>query len=67
MEKAGRFQRLQSFERCACLLRVCALPAAGWVCVQEGQELELPTGFWVRPFPTVHPVPSQVSVPVVKV
>jgi hypothetical protein len=29
-------------------------------CLQEGQELELPTGFWVRPFATVHPVPSQV-------
>jgi hypothetical protein len=29
--------------------------------LQEGQELELPTGFWVRPFTTVHPVPSQVS------
>jgi hypothetical protein len=29
--------------------------------VQEGQELELDTGHIVRPFPTVHPVPSQVK------
>jgi len=31
------------------------------VVVQEGQELELDTGHIVRSFPTVHPVPSQVT------
>lgn len=29
-------------------------------CAQVGQEYELPTGHIVRPFPTVHPIPSQV-------
>lgn len=38
----------------------CAVFGGVYV-LQEGQELELPTGFWVRPFPTVHPVPSQVG------
>ncbi len=28
--------------------------------MQAGQEYELPTGHIVRPFPTVHTIPSQV-------
>lgn len=36
------------------------VPPPCLVLLQEGQELELDTGHRVRPFPTVHPIPSQV-------